>query len=167
MINKLLGFFICMLFIISVFSGVVVSDPGDNMPPIADAGGPYYGNVGEEITFDGSASYDPDGGIESWDWDFGDGATGSGAVVMHVYDWGGLYTVTLCVTDDESASSCCDTTALIHTTVFVGLLEFDAINSKDFPMLQGVFLVFSVAVILLNLLADCLYFVLDPRVQRA
>lgn len=49
----------------------------------------------------------------------------------------------------------------------LGLLEFDAINSKDFPMLQGVFLVFSISVIVLNLLADCLYFVLDPRVQDA
>jgi peptide/nickel transport system permease protein len=49
----------------------------------------------------------------------------------------------------------------------LGLLEFEAINSKDFPMLQGAFLVFSVAVIVANLLADCLYFVLDPRVQTA
>jgi len=49
----------------------------------------------------------------------------------------------------------------------LGLLEFQAINSKDFPMLQGAFLVFSVSVVLLNLHADCLYFVLDPRVQNA
>jgi len=49
----------------------------------------------------------------------------------------------------------------------LGLLEFEAINSKDFPMLQGAFLVFSVAVIVMNLIADCLYFVLDPRVQTA
>jgi peptide/nickel transport system permease protein len=49
----------------------------------------------------------------------------------------------------------------------LGLLEFDAINSKDFPMLQGAFLVFSVSVIVLNLIADALYFVLDPRVQTA
>jgi peptide/nickel transport system permease protein len=49
----------------------------------------------------------------------------------------------------------------------LGLLEFEAINSKDFPMLQGAFLVFSVSVIVLNLIADCLYFVLDPRVQTA
>ena len=32
-------------------------------------------------------------------------------------------------------------------------------------MLQGTFLVFSVGVIFANLLADCLYFFLDPRVQ--
>jgi peptide/nickel transport system permease protein len=49
----------------------------------------------------------------------------------------------------------------------LGLLEYQAINSKDFPMLQGAFLVFSVAVIVMNLIADCLYFVLDPRVQTA
>jgi peptide/nickel transport system permease protein len=49
----------------------------------------------------------------------------------------------------------------------LGLLEFEAINAKDFPMLQGAFLVFSAAVIVLNLIADCLYFVLDPRVQTA
>ena len=49
----------------------------------------------------------------------------------------------------------------------LGLLEFEAINSKDFPMLQGAFLVFSIAVIVANLIADCLYFFLDPRVQSA
>jgi peptide/nickel transport system permease protein len=49
----------------------------------------------------------------------------------------------------------------------LGELGYQAIQSKDFPMLQGTFLVFSVSVIVLNLLADCLYFVLDPRVQNA
>ena len=47
----------------------------------------------------------------------------------------------------------------------LGELTFDAINDKDFPVLQGTFLVFSVGVILANLVADCLYFFLDPRVQ--
>ena len=49
----------------------------------------------------------------------------------------------------------------------LGELTYDAINDKDFPVLQGTFLVFSVAVIVANLIADCLYFVLDPRVQYA
>ena len=47
----------------------------------------------------------------------------------------------------------------------LGELTYNAINDKDFPVLQGTFLVFSVAVIVANLLADALYFVLDPRVQ--
>ena len=61
--------------------------------------------------------------------------------------------------------------AITIETIFswpgLGLLNYDAINDKDFPVLQGTFLVFSVAVILINLLADCLYFFLDPRVQSA
>ena len=49
----------------------------------------------------------------------------------------------------------------------LGELTYNAINDKDFPVLQGTFLVFSISVIVANLLADCLYFVLDPRVQDA
>ena len=59
--------------------------------------------------------------------------------------------------------------AITIETIFswpgLGELSFNAINDKDFPVLQGTFLVFSAGVILANLLADCLYFVLDPRVQ--
>ncbi len=59
--------------------------------------------------------------------------------------------------------------AITIETIFswpgLGQLTFDAINTKDFPVLQGTFLVFSIGVILANLLADILYFFLDPRVQ--
>ena len=59
--------------------------------------------------------------------------------------------------------------AITIETIFswpgLGELTFTAINDKDFPVLQGTFLVFSVGVILANLLADCLYFFLDPRVK--
>jgi peptide/nickel transport system permease protein len=59
--------------------------------------------------------------------------------------------------------------AITIETIFswpgLGELTFNAINDKDFPVLQGTFLVFSAGVIFANLLADCLYFFLDPRVQ--
>ncbi|MFL5870301.1 MAG: ABC transporter permease, partial [Solirubrobacterales bacterium] len=59
--------------------------------------------------------------------------------------------------------------AITIETIFswpgLGELSFNAINSKDFPVLEGTFLVFSAGVIFANLLADCLYFYLDPRVQ--
>ena len=59
--------------------------------------------------------------------------------------------------------------AITIETIFswpgLGELTFNAINDKDFPVLQGTFLIFSAGVIVANLLADCLYFVLDPRVQ--
>jgi peptide/nickel transport system permease protein len=59
--------------------------------------------------------------------------------------------------------------AITIETIFswpgLGDLTYTAINDKDFPVLQGTFLVFAVGVIVANLIADCLYFVLDPRVQ--
>ncbi|ENO12220.1 parallel beta-helix repeat (two copies) [Thermoplasmatales archaeon SCGC AB-539-C06] len=46
---------------------VVVSP---NNPPVADAGGPYTGVVDEPITFDGSGSFDSDGSIVGYRWDW-------------------------------------------------------------------------------------------------
>lgn len=47
----------------------------------------------------------------------------------------------------------------------LGLLTVQAIDSKDFPLLQGLFLLFSAAVIIANLVADIMYSYLDPRVR--
>jgi peptide/nickel transport system permease protein len=55
----------------------------------------------------------------------------------------------------------------IYSWPGLGRLTFDALNAPDFPMLQGLFLVFSAAVIFFNLVADLLYAHLDPRVRRA
>lgn len=49
----------------------------------------------------------------------------------------------------------------------LGLLTVQAIDSKDFPLLQGLFLLFSAAVIVANLVADITYSYLDPRVRAA
>ncbi len=63
------------------------------------------------------------------------------------------------------------TGAITIETVFsipgLGLLSYEALKVPDFPLLQGVFLLFSAAVILANLVADLLYPVLDPRVRPA
>ena len=56
-----------------------------------------------DCTFDAAASDDSDGTIVSYDWDFGDGATDTGVTPNHSYAAGGGYTVTLTVTDDDSA----------------------------------------------------------------
>lgn len=70
-----------------------------NQPPIADAGEDRVVNT-SNVAFDGSGSFDPDGTITSYEWDFGDGTTGVGMVVQHTYTNDGNYTVTLNVTDD-------------------------------------------------------------------
>ena len=60
--------------------------------------------VGEIITYDASASTDPDGTIVSYDWDFGDGAGSNEAVTTHSYSSPGTYTVIITVTDDDGAT---------------------------------------------------------------
>jgi PKD repeat protein len=62
-----------------------------------------YGHpiVDETVTFDASASYDPDGSIVSYEWDFGDNVTGTGMIANHTYEKAGDYIVRLDVTDDE------------------------------------------------------------------
>jgi len=77
--------------------------------------------VGEKIVFDGSASYDDDGQIVSYAWDFGDGNINAGVTTAlslskaggdtdefapsHIYYDAGKYTVTLKVTDDKGATA--------------------------------------------------------------
>ena len=47
----------------------------------------------------------------------------------------------------------------------VGLVVYKAVTSRDYPMLEGAFLVFTTIVILANLAADLIYRWLDPRVR--
>lgn len=60
--------------------------------------------------------------------------------------------------------------AVVVETVFsypgVGRLLFEAVLSRDFPVMQGAFLILTVTVIAANLLADLTYPLLDPRVRR-
>jgi chitodextrinase len=92
-------------------------DVPQNHRPTADgtAGEPYNGFVHELITFDGSRSYDRDGRILSWRWNFGDGTNGSGEKTTHSYEQKGNYTVTLTVTDNKFAFDVYTTVA--HITI--------------------------------------------------
>lgn len=58
------------------------------------------------VSFDASGTTDPDGGsIRSYNWDFGDGDTETGAQVEHTYAQSGDYNVSLEVVDDEGQSA--------------------------------------------------------------
>ena len=59
----------------------------------------------ETIYFDASESYDPDGTIINYTWDFGDGNTTTGITTNHTYHKEKTYIVTLTVTDDDGAMS--------------------------------------------------------------
>lgn len=58
---------------------------------------PYWG---VNVTFYGLLSYDPDGNITGYRWEFGDGTVAEGAIVTHVFEKPGVYNVTLTVVDD-------------------------------------------------------------------
>jgi PKD repeat protein len=86
-----------------------------NIKPIADAsaGEPYRADINSTILFDGSRSYDPDGNITIWLWDFGDNTKVNGMTVYHSFLEAGIYTVTLTVTDNKGASNTDMTTCVI------------------------------------------------------
>jgi ABC-type dipeptide/oligopeptide/nickel transport system permease component len=60
--------------------------------------------------------------------------------------------------------------AILVETVFswpgIGRAVYDAVLARDYPMLQGAFLVLTVSVVFFNLVADLLYFKLDPRITE-
>jgi ABC-type dipeptide/oligopeptide/nickel transport system permease component len=59
--------------------------------------------------------------------------------------------------------------ALLIEVIFswpgIGWAMYQAIGQRDYPMLQGGFLILTISVIILNLFADLLYFRLDPRIS--
>ncbi|HLC58365.1 MAG TPA: PKD domain-containing protein [Candidatus Nanoarchaeia archaeon] len=91
------------------YSGLRAQQTGPTTPappepciafPVANAGPDQTVNAGSNVFLDGSMSYDSNpllGGIASWNWDFGDGETGNGEVINHIYVNPGTYTARLTV----------------------------------------------------------------------
>jgi uncharacterized membrane protein len=73
--------------------------PPDETPTARFTISPSNPTVGETVTFDGSTSSDPDGSVQQWTWDFGDGFISFGSVVFHSYSNPGTYTVRLSIRD--------------------------------------------------------------------
>lgn len=92
---------------------VNITTASTNAPPVANAGGPYTGEEGSVISFDGGGSSDPDNAIVSYAWDFGDGSAGAGQTAEHRYTDNGTYQVTLTVTADDGSTSTVTTSASV------------------------------------------------------
>ncbi len=75
-------------------------DNGNMLPVALAAADPVSGQAPLQVTFNDAGSYDPDGEIISFNWDFGDGVTSSGVIVDHLYELPGSYVATLTVTDN-------------------------------------------------------------------
>ena len=75
-----------------------------NLPPVADAQADATNSTQSlTVNFDGSNSYDPDGTIASYLWDFDDGTTASGVSPSHTFGVG-TFNVQLTVTDNQGAT---------------------------------------------------------------
>ncbi|WP_433675397.1 PKD domain-containing protein [Microbacterium gorillae] len=87
----------------SDWTRVVIAASGAlNVAPTAS----FTANVdGGMVAVDGSASADSDGRVMSYDWDFGNGVTGSGLALKYWYPASGTYTIRLTVTDDEGKTA--------------------------------------------------------------
>jgi hypothetical protein len=79
-------------------------------PPVVNVTQTPAGEIdpGDRVTFDASASSDPDGTITLYIWTFGDGATLTGSdyqVVEHKYEEGGVYDVSLVLFDNDGKTA--------------------------------------------------------------
>ncbi|MFC1803221.1 ABC transporter substrate-binding protein, partial [Thermoproteota archaeon] len=83
--------------------------------------------IGTKLTFSATDSYDSDGNIVTYEWNFGDGTTATGEVVTHEYEVDGDYIVTLMVEDDEGEK----------TTNHDNLIFINIIGEKTFPTMDS------------------------------
>ncbi len=97
-----------------------VFEASGNQAPVAVTDGPYSGTVNDGFIFYSSDSYDLDGLIVSYLWDFGDGQTSDQADPFYAYTSASTFTVTLTVTDDNGAEDTATTSATITPPSAVG-----------------------------------------------
>jgi len=91
------------------FVKIKLSEEGNANPVAVANADPLFGTAPLTVHFSAEGSYDPDGTIVKWEWDFGDGVfqdfTPTQGVAEYTYTTGGLYTAILRVTDDDGASA--------------------------------------------------------------
>ncbi|MBU1870249.1 MAG: PKD domain-containing protein [Candidatus Omnitrophica bacterium] len=76
-----------------------------NQPPIAViTAAPRTGKAPLSVRFSSTGTSDPDGTIESFNWQFGDGATSTEQNPEHIYSSEGTYTASLTITDNDGAN---------------------------------------------------------------
>ena len=126
-----------LVLLLVVSSGCPTPTPTETVAPEAPVAPtakalavPTSVNAGEIISFSGADSMDPDGTITSYEWDFGDGTTASGATVTHAYSNEGTYAVKLTVTDNDGLSDTdTDTVEVNVVTVLLGTIKIDITSS--------------------------------------
>jgi|GEM_PF-2677559 len=104
-----------------------------NQPPSAKlSANPTFGSAPLSVHFDGSASFDPDGSIVSYAWNFGDNTSGNGVTFDHLYTAAGSYTATLTVTDNQGAQGLAQTQIVVSASGATSFIDnFDRSDSTN------------------------------------
>jgi len=93
---------------------------------------PEYSFVNQTIMFNASRSYDQDGYITEYEWNFGDGNKGTGKIINHSYSLAGNYNVTLTVTDNNDTIN----SITVVVTVYPQTAIFDT-GEGIYPSIMG------------------------------
>ncbi len=105
----------------------------------------YEYSKNEMATFDASGSFDPDGTIVHFYWEFGDGTTATGNLTKHAFASSGNFSIRLTVTDDKNSKGTTVRNIMVHsnqapiavanassTRVYAGeQIEFSSTGSLD------------------------------------
>jgi DNA/RNA endonuclease G (NUC1) len=86
----------------------------NTQPPFAKLDGPYASDEGSTVAMSAAASFDPNGTVNSYAWNFGDGIASTGPSLSHTYAQDGDYTVRLIVTDNDGLAD--TTTSAVHVS---------------------------------------------------
>jgi peptide/nickel transport system substrate-binding protein len=109
--TKIIAAVIVIIIVVAAIAGAVLLMGGkvveNKSPTVSATADAATILAGESVTFDASASSDPDGQIVQYIWNFGDGSTDNvaGAVVTHTYAFPGKYLVTVTVVDDKGGQT--------------------------------------------------------------
>jgi hypothetical protein len=97
------------------FDDVLLSNPdvSDGTPKAVFTVSSNKVFIGDEITFDAFSSFDFDGELVDYSWNFGDNTTASGKIVTHTFNADSIYNVVLTLTDNDGK------TASEHKYIFV------------------------------------------------
>ena len=119
---------------------VVDSEVVIELPPLPDRPmasftfEPIVPYVGDLVIFNASASYDPDGPIVGYTWDFGDGMSTTGMIVNHAYSIEGSFTITLTVTDNDGLTD----TSTADITIIQRVLSIKLSGEHDYLFMERV-----------------------------
>jgi PKD repeat protein len=123
--------------------------PGPKPPVASFTYTPANPIVDQEITFNATTSYDPDGVIVSYNWNFGDGitTTTSDPLITHSYSEEGNYKVTLTVVDNDGESSSTSETVTVVKPLTAPIetsgLVIKAMSPVDLVVIDPDYLVIS------------------------